>query len=192
MAALAADLGVRRTLLSDVRLARKKAIAAEVRMRTLSVVAVATCTWCLSTASAAQTAQGLSDADVGKISATAETFAKAVLSKEWATVAALFSDDAVLNPPNQPAVRGRPAIRTWMEGFPPVTHVKFTILKVEGRGDLAYVLGSYTETFAPPDTQPIKDSGKYLEIRRRQSDGKWPIAVAMFNSDLPPPTGPSK
>jgi ketosteroid isomerase-like protein len=106
-------------------------------------------------------------------------------------LAALFLDDAVVNPPNEPAVKGRAAIRAWLEKFPPITEFKLNNEKVEGRKDLAYVLGTYTMTIVPPGAPgPVKDSGKFVTVLRRQPDGGWLAAVDMFSSDLPgpPPT----
>jgi len=128
----------------------------------------------------------MSQAEVSKINEVTQTFVKAALAKDWATVAALYVDDAVLNPPHEPAVKGRTAIRAWMEKFPPLTDFKASNVKVEGRDDLAYVLGTYTMTIAPPGAPgAVNDSGKYVEVRRRQPDGRWLIAVDIFNSDLP-------
>lgn len=137
---------------------------------------------------------GLTQADVAAIRESTNTFAKAALAKDYATVASLYTEDAVVNPPMEPAVKGRTAIRAWLEKFPPLTEFKASIAKVEGRGDLAYVLGNMTMTMVPPGAPaPVKDSGKYVEIRRRQVDGKWLIAVDIFNSDLPPaPPVPAK
>ncbi len=160
-------------------------------MRIVDVVAVATFVSSMSLTSEAQTGRALSQADVAKINEATQTFVKAALAKDWATLAALYVDDAVLNPPNEPAVKGRAAIRAWMEKFPPITDFKASNVRVEGRDDLAYVLGTYTMAIAPPGTPgPVKDSGKYVEVRRRQADGKWLIEVDIFNSDqsaAPPP-----
>ena len=132
----------------------------------------------------------VSQEDIGKINEVTEAFAKAALARDWAAMAALYVDDAVLNPPNSPGVKGRAAIRAWMEqSFPPLTSFKATNVKVDGQGDLAYVLGVYSMTIAPPGAPaPINDTGKYVEIRRKQPDGKWLIAVDMFSSDLPAPS----
>jgi uncharacterized protein (TIGR02246 family) len=112
----------------------------------------------------------------------------AALARDFATWASLFLDDAVVNPPNEPAVKGRAAIRAWLEKFPPITEFKINNEKVEGREDLAYVLGTYTMTITPPGAPgPVKDSGKFVTIVRRQPDGRWLAAVDMFSSDLPPP-----
>ena len=128
----------------------------------------------------------MSQAEVSKINEVTQTFVKAALAKDWATLAALYIDDAVLNPPHEPAVKGRTAIREWFEKFPPLTDFKASNVKVEGGDDLAYVLGTYTMTIAPPEAPgAINDSGKYVEVRRRQPDGRWLIAVDIFNSDLP-------
>ena len=85
-------------------------------------------------------------------------------------------------------MEGRAAIAAWMQGLPPVKDFKLTPVEIEGRGDLAYVKGTFTMSMVPPGAPgPITDVGKYIEIRRRQADGSWLIALDIFNSDLPPP-----
>jgi uncharacterized protein (TIGR02246 family) len=163
-----------------------KVAKTEMRMRMLNVVALATIAWFVSLPSEAQTDNGLSQTDVRKIDEVTQTAVKAALAKDFATWAALFLDDAVVNPPNEPAVKGRTAIRAWLEKFPPITEFKLNNVKMEGREDLAYVLGTYTMTITPPGAPgPVKDSGKFVTVVRRQPDGRWLAAVDMFSSDLP-------
>ena len=159
-------------------------------MRMLDVVALATCAGLVSLPSDAQT-KVLSQTDIKKIDEIAETAMKASVARDFATWAALFLEDAVVYPPNEPAVNGRAAIRAWMEKFPPITEFKLVHVKVEGREDLAYVLGTYAMTIAPPGAPgPVKDSGKFVTVVRRQADGRWLAAVDMFSSDLPAPPPP--
>jgi ketosteroid isomerase-like protein len=74
-----------------------------------------------------------------------------------------------------------------MATFPPVTEFKATDVRIEGHGDLAYAHGVYEMTFTLPGAPaPVKDTGKYLDIRKRQKDGRWLYSVDMFNSDLAP------
>lgn len=139
----------------------------------------------------AQTAKILSEADIKKIDDVTQTAVNAALARDFATWASLFLDDAVVNPPNEPAVKGRAAIRAWLEKFPPITEFKLNNEKVEGREDLAYVLGTYTMTITPAGAPgPVKDAGKFVTVVRRQPDGRWLCAVDMFSSDLPPPPPP--
>jgi uncharacterized protein (TIGR02246 family) len=152
----------------------------------LNVLALATCACSVSLPSEAQTGKGFSQTDVRKIDEATQTATKAALATDFATWAALFLEDAVVNPPNEPAVKGRAAIRAWLEKFPPITEFNLNNVKVEGCEDLAYVLGTYTMTIAPPGAGgPVKDSGKFVTVLRRQEDGRWLVAVDMFSSDLP-------
>jgi uncharacterized protein (TIGR02246 family) len=149
-------------------------------------MALAMCAWLVSQPSEAQIRKGLPQTDLRKIDEATQTAMKAALAKDFATWAALFLDDAVVNPPNEPAVKGRTAIRAWLEKFPPMTEFKLNNVMVEGREDLAYVLGTYTMTIAPPGAPgPVKDSGKFVTVLRKQADGQWLVAVDMFSSDLP-------
>ncbi len=135
----------------------------------------------------------LSPADLSAIGEVSDAFLKGVLARDFAAVAGLYLEDAVLNPPNQPPVKGRAAVRTFLESFPPVREFKATRDQVDGRGDLAFVYGTYSMTVAPEGAPEIKDAGKYVEIWRKQADGRWLIAVDIFNSDLPaaPPPAPA-
>jgi uncharacterized protein (TIGR02246 family) len=130
----------------------------------------------------------ISPADVSKINEVTQAFLKAALARDWAALAALYVEDAVFHPPNMPGVKGRAAIRGWFENFPPLTSFKATNVTVDGQGDFAYVVGTYTTTMAPPGAPgPVNDKGKFVEVRRKQPDGRWLIAVDMFSSDLPAP-----
>jgi uncharacterized protein (TIGR02246 family) len=145
----------------------------------------------ISLPSEGETAKDLSQADLRKIDDVTQTAVNAALARDFATWAALFLDDAVVNPPNEPAVKGRAAIRAWLEKFPPITEFKLKNEKIEGRDDLAYLLGTYTMTITPSGAPgPVKDSGKFVTVVRRQPDGRWLCAVDMFSSDLPPPPPP--
>jgi ketosteroid isomerase-like protein len=139
----------------------------------------------------AQNVKGLSEADIKKINETSQTATKAALSKDFTTWSALFHEDAVVYPPNEPAVKGRAAIRTWLEKLPPITEFTLNNEKIEGRQDLAYIIGTYTMTFAPPNApEPVKDVGKFVTVLRKQANGSWLGVVDMFSSDLPPPPQP--
>jgi uncharacterized protein (TIGR02246 family) len=142
----------------------------------------------LAAATAGAQSAKLDDKDVASIKAASEAFSKAMLAKDAAAVARLYTETASLLPPNDKAVAGRAALQAWLAGFPPVKEFKLTPVEIEGRGDLAYVRGTFALAVLPPGAPAaIKDTGKYVEIRRKQADGSWLIAVDIFNSDLPPP-----
>jgi uncharacterized protein (TIGR02246 family) len=126
----------------------------------------------------------LSAADVAAIRDVSERFARHFLAGDHDAIAELYTADAVLLPPHHPAVEGRTAIRNWIANFPRLSRFTLNTLDVQGRADFAYVRGSYEMTMHPEGT-PIENVGKFLEIRKRQPDGSWLLAVDTFNSDKP-------
>jgi uncharacterized protein (TIGR02246 family) len=127
----------------------------------------------------------LSDADIAAIRAATDSYATQAVAGRDSAVAAQYTENAIAMPPNQPALEGRAAIRAWFEAFPPMSAMSFTVLDIDGRGDLAYVRGTYTLTIAASNKTPaMPDHGKYLEVRRRQADGSWLITADIFNSDV--------
>ena len=52
--------------------------------------------------------------------------------------------------------------------------------------DWAIVRGTYTETYVPKSGgEPKQDTGKYILVYKRQSDGQWKLHREIGNSDLP-------
>jgi SnoaL-like domain len=87
----------------------------------------------ISLSSEGQTGKSLSAADLKNIEDMTQVAMNAALARDFAIWAALFLEDAVINPPNEPAVKGGAAIRAWLEKFPPMTEFKLQNEKVEGR-----------------------------------------------------------
>ena len=131
---------------------------------------------------------GLTDHDKAVIDSLDQQFAALAVKGDFdGLVGAYYADDAVLLPPNAPAATGHPAIVAFLRTFPPITSFRLHTDEVEGAGDLAYLRGRYVMTMAPPGGATMADSGKYLEIWRKQKDGSWKAARDMFSSDVPLP-----
>jgi ketosteroid isomerase-like protein len=96
-----------------------------------------------------------------------------------------YTADGVLLPPNAPAIKGRAALLSFFESYPPFSDLKFTVIQIVGVGNQAWVWGSYSMTMFP-DTNPVEDVGSYVEIWSRRPDGSWRVALDIFNSDIPP------
>lgn len=137
--------------------------------------------------------EGLTEAEVEHLRATTEQWASAAMTGDLDALLALYTVDAVVMPPNEPAVQGRDAIREWFESEsgPWVESIQLDILEVDGHEELAFVRGRYVMTAAPAAGAPaVTDTGKYLEVRHRMVDGSWLITVDMFSSDRPATGGP--
>lgn len=102
------------------------------------------------------------------------------------SIARYYAEDAVLMPANMATIRGRPAIRAFLAGFPRMAEARMTVDTIMRFGDLAYVRGTYFARFN--DSTIPADSGKYIEIRRL-IDGQWLIIEEIANSSVPLPQG---
>lgn len=115
----------------------------------------------------------LTTKDIEAIHALLEQDAEAVRRADWAAVTRMFTVDAVRFPPHQPPVRGRDAMRAWLETFPPIQEFSITADEIIGCGDVAFVRGTYVLTVAP-------EAGA-----TPQTDGSWLWATDMVSSELP-------
>jgi uncharacterized protein (TIGR02246 family) len=129
----------------------------------------------------------LSAEDKAGVEASTEAFLKAYRASDWAALAAMYTEDAVLLPPNGPAVVGRDNIQRSFDSGGPAGSIELETMEIEGFADLAYVRGTFRTTSAPEEGEPVTVSGKFLEIRRRQADGSWLYTRDMFNSSDPMP-----
>ena len=128
----------------------------------------------------------LSDADKAAIRAVSDSFVAYVRTNRDSAAASLFTENAVWMPANRGIAEGRAAILAAFQASRPLESFSLTSVDVEGRGDLAYVRGTYAFAITSADGKSaVGDHGKFLEIRRRQADGKWLVAAEIFNSDQP-------
>jgi uncharacterized protein (TIGR02246 family) len=119
----------------------------------------------------------------------AKAWEAAFNAKEIAKVAAMYTDDAVVMPPNHEAVRGRANIEAF---FKEMEGANFTLTPFESAtsGSTAYEAGTYQMSMTPKTGQPTTDKGKYVVVLKRGSDGQWRLAFDIFNSDMPLPAPP--
>jgi uncharacterized protein (TIGR02246 family) len=103
-------------------------------------------------------------------------------------VAALYSDDGVLMPPNAPSARGvvaiKEAVAKEIAGAKKsgITLASGTVDEVNVVGDMAWHSGSYV---AKDKGGKAVDTGKFVEVWEKKN-GKWRIVRDIWNSDAAP------
>jgi uncharacterized protein (TIGR02246 family) len=128
----------------------------------------------------------MADVDKIAIESMRQEFLKAYKAGDAAGLAACCADDVVQLPPNEPAVRGKKAVRTrYQAQFDRFAcELSAATEELQIAGPWAFAWGAYQITLIPRDgAPPIRDHGKYLAIFSRQTDGSWKFARDTFNSD---------
>jgi ketosteroid isomerase-like protein len=111
----------------------------------------------------------------------------AVGAKDVDRTVSFWTDDAVVQPPGQPAVVGAAAIRKYVAegfrqaGFSLTWHSSEPV--VSSGGDMAYTLSSNQFTFQDPEGKLVTIRGKGVVVWRRQADGRWKCAVDSWNPE---------
>jgi ketosteroid isomerase-like protein len=101
-----------------------------------------------------------------------------------AAVMAIYASDAMLMPPDSPALEGD-GIGATLSGLIQggASNMTLNTTYTYGIGDLAYSVGTATFTMGG-NTETVK----YTEVLRRGDDGKWRYVVDMFSGIAPPAT----
>ena len=134
------------------------------------------------------------EADVEAIKRVNVDLINALNAGDAAAAVALVMDDAVDLPPNRPAVIGREAIRSFVQSDFDLFTMNFAeeVVEVEVAGDLAVIWTNYTVTLTfKNDGAQVTNNGKWLKVLKRQPDGSWKFSRNIWNSDNPPPEGPT-
>jgi uncharacterized protein (TIGR02246 family) len=134
----------------------------------------------------------LTAADRAAAQAMDSAYSAAVAAGDVAGMTAGYAPDAMMQPPSMPALKGMEAIRRFYQGM---TSVKVTIQltqeTADGSGDFMYTTGRYHYQQMPAETGPSED-GKYLEVFRRGTDGKWMLVAESWSPNAPPaPAAPA-
>lgn len=140
------------------------------------------------------TVQAASAGGSAAVKQVADNYVKAVLAGDPKAVAALYTDDAVEMPPNQPLLKGRAAIESYygkvLGSGRKVMSFTLDHLESHTSGDTAFDAGTYKQSMQGESgtAAPAADTGKYIVILKRAGTA-WKVAYAIYNSDTAPQAG---
>jgi uncharacterized protein (TIGR02246 family) len=124
-------------------------------------------------------------------------WSKASMAHSLDSTVSYYADTASLLPPNAPLATTREAIRaSWapLVAQNAATSWQSTKVEVARSGDLAYSIGTYNLVINGPKAKVTTDHGKFVEVWKKQPDGKWKVAADIYNSSVPnaPPPASKK
>ena len=132
--------------------------------------------------------------EAAAIAAVNDAWGKAYNAGDAAALAALYSEDAAVNPPGSPQVRGRAALQEFFAKDTADTKAAGLTMNLNPQrdsgtsGDLAWESGTFTATDKAGATV---DTGKFVTVLKR-TDGKWQIVRDTWNSDNAPAAPPAE
>lgn len=125
----------------------------------------------------------LSEAEISAVMEATTQYGTAIIAGDFDNMRALLDPNVILMPTEATAKKGADDVIDFFETGPDIEG-SITPDQVEGSGDLAYVRGNYSITFIVNDTLRPSDTGKYIEIYKKQDDGSWKVVVDIWNSDI--------
>jgi len=117
-------------------------------------------------------------------------------SGDVSTVVGMYSDDAILMPPNDTTVYGKEEIQSWWEDyfqFFRITSSVETERDVTLAGNQAFERASFSGTIIPKEGGVrIHDDIRSLIVWKRAADGSWKISHHIWNSTKPVGAGTNR
>jgi len=154
-------------------------------MNNKSVIAVAT--GLMAVAACSQSTVDL-DAERAALKAAADAYHAAGAAADADAVAALYTSDAAILPPNEATVRGADGMLEYARGFTAMPNFSMAVsdmtLDVGAGGDMAYTLANATVGFDGPDGSRVTEDLRDFHVWRKV-DGAWKVAVDVWNSPDP-------
>ncbi len=119
------------------------------------------------------------------IEAILKTFSKSLNGGDAAGVAAHYTDDAALLPPDSARVDGREGIQgAWQTLIDAdVRDVVLTTEEVDVFGDVANEVGTIRATAPGENGGRVQWVGKYVSVWKRGGDGTWRLHRDIWNFD---------
>ena len=123
-----------------------------------------------------------------EIEAVNAQLAGAVQEGNAAAAAAVYTENAILMPPNSPRIFGRDSAEAAWASLLSSGLKESTLSTVEvmGSGDTICEIGEYVFLFEPGGgRRAYTEEGKYHVVWKLNSAGEWKIHVDIWNSNLP-------
>ncbi|MFZ0735667.1 MAG: DUF4440 domain-containing protein [Candidatus Acidiferrales bacterium] len=124
---------------------------------------------------------------VKSVAEMGDEFAASLNAKNVARATSLYTEDAILLPPNGEIIRGLSSIEAcWKQLLEQgLSEIRSHSIASGSTGDLGFETGEFELTIRVPGGPVIQDRGKYLNVLKRGSDGRWRTAYDMWNSSTP-------
>jgi uncharacterized protein (TIGR02246 family) len=121
----------------------------------------------------------------GAIAAANENFMAAFKRGDAAGMAALYTENGQVMPPNGDLVTGRQAVQMFWQAVMDmgIKEAKLEIVEVEDHGDTTIETSKFT---LQGEGGQVLDKGKYIVIWKRE-EGQWKLHRDIFNSSMPGP-----
>ncbi len=119
------------------------------------------------------------------IEATIKTLTESLNSGDAAGVAAHYTDDAALLPPDAARIDGREGIQSAWQGLidADIRDVVMTTQEVDVFGDVANEVGTISATAPREDGGRAQLAGKYVAVWKRGGDDTWRLHRDIWNFD---------
>lgn len=111
-------------------------------------------------------------------------FGNAVRRGDGAAIAALYTEDATLLPPDSGPIKGRVGIEAfWKGGLQMgIKEAVLTTVDLSAAGDLAYEVGRFALKIRPEGKGTIEQEGKYVVVWKKGPGAAWKLHVDIWNS----------
>ncbi len=116
-----------------------------------------------------------------------QRFGESIRRADATAVGNLYTEDAILMPPNFEPIRGREGTQKFWDGAIKMG-VKEAVLRtveLNEKGDTVEEVGNYTLKIQPEGQDSFEDRGKYVVLWKQGTDGKWRLHRDIWNSSLP-------
>jgi uncharacterized protein (TIGR02246 family) len=100
-------------------------------------------------------------------------------------LASLYSETAILMPPNEPMVRGRTEIQEWFaHALLRLRSVRIVPIESTVEADQAFQVGTFTTAVSSSGKEDSPLPGKYVLVLRNH-EGQWKIEYDIWSLDQP-------
>jgi uncharacterized protein (TIGR02246 family) len=126
--------------------------------------------------------------DIAQVRAAIEAgnlkFGEAVRKGDAAAIAALYSEDATLMPPDSDMIQGKPGIQAFFDGGLKmgIKDAVLTTISVSAAGDYACEIGKVLLTVQPSGQAAVQQTAKYVVVWKKSASGSWQLHVDIWNA----------
>ena len=128
--------------------------------------------------------------DLAKIKLILRQFSEACTAGDVDAFRKTLANEVVFMPPDTPRLAGKKAVAAWAQSavFDQVQQkLKLNLGRAQVSKGQALVTGSFAVEITPKaGGNTVKGVGKHMAVFKKQKDGSWKYAQAIWNFDKPP------